>query len=196
MTTWVTRADVKAWLSITGAGEDTLIDRCTNVAELMIEGKLGMPAVAAAGTRTYHAIDDVRNNGRDLKIDYHTALTSVTNGDGTSVNTSNITRLPANGAWKNRLHLKESSGLRWTYSLDPVAAISVTANFGMWASVGVVPAEIVQLGIEIAGWVYRVRDTSMGADILAQTRGGTFLMPGKMPPELKDRLNSLGGVFA
>jgi hypothetical protein len=189
-------AEVKTWLSITGSGDDLIIDKCCEAAEALIEKKIGVPVVAASDTREYDAVGDhVRANGRDLVIDYHTTLTTVTNGDGVNV-TSFVTRLPNNAAYKNRLHLSASSGRVWTYTSDPVAAITVLGNFGLVAAAANVPGDIERLAWELAGWLYRTRDTSMGAEILAQTRAGSLLMPSNMPPHIQSMLNRLGSIFA
>ena len=196
MSVYLTTAELKTYLSITGAGDDTLLGRMCDAAEALVEQKLGCKVVAVSATRYYDAIKDVRANGADLVVDYHDVLTSVTNGDAVAVSTSNIQRMPVNGTYKNRLHLKASSGLTWTYSTDPVAAITVVATWGLVVNAAAVPAHIEEITQEIAAWLYRNRDSSMSSEILAVARGGTILMPGKMPPALQSMLNQLGGVFA
>jgi hypothetical protein len=195
MSDYLTTSELKTWLSISGSGDDTLLGLMCDSAEAIVKQKIGVNVVAASATRYYHAVNDVRSNGADLMVDYHAALTSVTNGDGTAVSTLNIDRLPMNGTYKNRLHLKASSGLTWTYSTDPVGAIAVVATWGLVAAAANVPADIEQVTKEIAAWLYRNRDSSMASEILAVARGGTILAPGKMPPALASMLNRLGSVI-
>lgn len=193
--TYCTSAELKAWLQITGSGDDTILDNCGMAAESLVQNKLGCLVIAASATRYFHAVDDVRANGADLVIGYHTSITSVTNGDGTTVSSGNYQRLPLNGNYKNRLHLKGSSGLVWTYSLDPVGAITIVANWGLVAASANVPPDIEQLTLELASWLYRGRDTAQAAEILAVVRGGVLARPAKLPPYLQTQLNALQGVF-
>lgn len=195
MADYCTNTEVKNWLQITGAGDDTIITNCCNAAEAIVQNKLGCKVVVASASRSFHAVDDVRANGADLVIGYHTAITSVTNGDGTTVSSGNYTRLPVNGTYKNRLHLKGSSGLVWTYSVDPVAAITIVANWGLVVDAASVPGDIEQLTLEIASWLYRSRDTVQSAEILAVVRGGVLARPATLPPYLQRQLNGLQGVF-
>lgn len=83
-------------------------------------------------TRYFDCIPLSRNgpiDGYDLWLDQALLdATTVTNGDGTVVSGSTYTLLPKRDTCKSRIHL--TSGNFWTYTNDPVEAISI---LGTWA---------------------------------------------------------------
>jgi hypothetical protein len=78
-------------------------------------------------------------NSYELRLDADLrAVTTLTNGDDTAITASQYQLMPLNKNEKNTIHLgTDEDGTTWTYSDDPVGAISV---FGTWGYGGSFPS--------------------------------------------------------
>lgn len=182
---YCTLTQLKTYVGVTGSGDDTLLTDCILRAQTMIDSFTQRRFEAAAdSSRTFDAVYDVR--GRELWLDTDLcAITSITNGDSTSVTAGQIVSEPRNSTPYHALTLKGSSGLAWTYETDPEDAITVT---GRWAYSVTPPADIEQACVRLAAWLYRQKDSSADLDRPMMSADGTTLMPADLPADVQKTL--------
>ena len=129
MAQYTTTQNIKDRLEIDSvkAVDDQFITRLIESASAIMAGETGVNFVAASGTRYFDVPE-----GPELVVDDFVTLTSITNGDGSAIATSDVTTLPANKTPKYVIRIKASSAAYWcaTTAGDTVAAISVTATWG------------------------------------------------------------------
>lgn len=179
--TYSTTADIKAQLGITGVSHDGIIDDFRDVAYRFIYDYTGLIWEVNSESRYFNAVEDVRNNGRDLVVDYFTAYNSAVNGDGESFIVSDgMIR-----AVDNRiLRFTIASGRRWNWSGsdDPQDALLIDCDWGM----GTPTALVIQLEIDLVIWMYRKLDASPAAQV-----SGALINPHELPPHIRMVLESL-----
>ena len=145
--------DYKDYQRITTADvvDDAYIETALEAASRWIDRESGTRFYLATETRHY---DTPKNNL--IMLDAHfTAITSVTNGDGTSIAASNYVTLPANSLPLWGVELKSASGIQWLESSgSPQQAISITGSVGYSA---LPPKDIVIACLEIAKALYSRR---------------------------------------
>jgi hypothetical protein len=182
-TTYSTTAAVKAWLVITSAADDAKIDQARGSAKAVIDGITGIIWVAANGGKSFHAVEDVI--GRDLRVPYFTALTTVTNGDNEVLTTADYVTV---GDPKYIIRLKQLSGKWWSWSSkdDPTDAIVIVADWGYQATTA--PELIIQLEMELAAWFYENRNNKVAGQFLIATQQGTIQLPAGYPKSIVDQL--------
>lgn len=81
-------------------------------------------------------------------------ITTVVNGDGTTVTSDKYVTEPRNDAPYYALTLKASSNLVWTFGADVENAIAIT---GRWAYSITAPNDVKMATIELAAYLYRRR---------------------------------------
>lgn len=184
---YTTKADVKTYLNISDADDDTLIDDLILAATARFEKETGRTFEAAAdSTRYFHARKDV--DGRILRLNKELCqITTVTNGDGTVVTSSQYTTWPKNETSYWKVILLASSGLYWTYSTDPEDAISVE---GRWAYSLTPPKDVVHAVKLLTAALFKQRDMVPGMDQPIVTARGTVLLPPSTPKLVADTILS------
>lgn len=163
---------------------------------------------ATATARTFHAIKDVgygshtpvMQNGGDWYEHYEKlrtlwldmdlcAITSVVNGDGTTITTAQYATVPANETPYNRIVLLPSGGIGWTFDDDPEGAIVVT---GKWAYSVTAPEHVKLACLRFAKHLYRQRDDDdSGADQPRVSPDGTWIFPTVIPKDVLSFLEPL-----
>ena len=173
--------DAKEYLGITTTGDDALIGSLIRSAQAFIDAKIGFSFEASSDTeRTFDAVSDV--DGYTLTFDsWCCSITSITNGDGTAVTSSQYVTEPRNSTAFYAIRLKSSAGISWTYSTDPEDAISVT---GKWSWTQTADDNIRQACVRLVAWLYRQKDTSADADRPLLAGDGTVIMPSAMPNDV------------
>jgi hypothetical protein len=181
---YTTNTAVKSLLGISGAGDDTLITTLVTRAQAWIESFCDQVFEAAAdSTRKFDAIRDV--DGLTLHLDYPlAAITSITNGDGATVASTEYVTEPRNRTPYHRIKLLDSKGKYWTYTTDPENAISIA---GKWAYSTAAPADIVQACERLAAYMYRQKDSQV-FDVTADAETGAVTIPKGMPPDVRQML--------
>lgn len=183
---YTTLADVKTYLGIPTAttADDALITALIADAQAMIDSYCLRTFEASADTtRYFDAIEDVY--GRALRIDADLcAVTSVTNGNGTSVTSGQYTTEPRNQTPWNELRLLLSSGVTWTYSTDPEDAITIV---GKWAYSTTAPADVAGACKRLAAYLYRQKDNAGDLD-RAVIAGNATILPAQIPSDIMVRL--------
>ena len=177
---YTTVADLKTYLGITGSGDDTLLGALAAAAQAALEREIGDVFEAAAdSSRYFDAVADV--DGRRLWFDgFCCAITSVTNGDGTTVSSDDYVTEPRNGDYFYAITLKASASVSWTYSSSPENAITVA---GKWAVTESAPADIEQATKRLAAYMYRLKDAQV-FDATAIPELGQVVIPKGTPADV------------
>lgn len=162
--------------------DDALLAELLERATSIFEGATGRVfAVETDSTKTFDAVGD-HVRGYVLYLDEADlcAITSVTNGDGVAVSTSEYTTLPRNATPYFGLRLLASAGKTWTYSTDWEDAISIV---GRWGYSTTPPLDVQQATLDIAKMLYRSRGED-GADRMIVAEG-MIVHPASFSPLVK-----------
>jgi len=184
MADYTTASAVKTYLRIASAGDDALIGSLVTRASAIIDDSCGRWFTALTQTRKYDAVGN-HITGRLLLLDADLlTVTSVTNGDGTTIGAGSYLLRPINWPPFFGIALKQSNGLRWNYLDDVEDAITIS---GTWGYSATPPEPIVHAAMRLAAWLYRQRDT--GAE-LAQPFEATDKSgprpPARLPRDVAD----------
>ena len=177
--------DVKLYLGIKGSGDDTLIDDLITRAQATIDTFARRSFEASADTtRNFDAVADT--NGRTLIVDKDLAsITTVTNGDGNTISSSNYVTEPRNDTPYRSITILGSSTSYWQGATngDNEDAISIA---GKWAYSTSAPDDIKHACILLASWLYRRKDSiGSDADRPLITGDGVTILPSTMPAEVQ-----------
>ena len=179
-------SDVKAYLGIAEALDDTLIGQLAARAQAAIDRYCNRTFEAAGNTtRTFdasghHMIGPTLYLDRDL-----CAINSITNGDGTAIASTKYVTLPRNDTPYYGIRLKTNSGVIWNYVDDWEGAIEIS---GKWAYSENAPADIVQAAVRLAAFYYRQKDTPL-QDVTA-IEAGVVIRPLAWPDDVRGLLAS------
>ena len=177
---YCTLAQLRDFLGISGTADDALLSALITRASAAIDTYTGRTFHAAlASVKHFDAIADVR--GSVLYVDDDLAsITSVTNGDGTTITALQYVTEPRNEPPFYALRLLGSTALSWTYDQDPENAIAIT---GYWAYSTTPPADVVQACVRWAGHMYRSKDAAI-YDTVAAPEQGIITVPQGMPKDV------------
>lgn len=169
---YLDNTSLKTYLGISDSGDDTLLTTLIAAAQAAVDAHCRQTFEAAADTTRY--FDPTRDvEGRDLFLDAPLcAITTLTNGDGNTVDSSKYVKEPRNSTPWYKLTLKSDAGIAWTYSGAPENAISIA---GKWAYSTSAPADIVQACKLLAGYMYRRRNNALDLDRAVQVGEATIL---------------------
>jgi hypothetical protein len=111
-------------------------------------------------------------------------ITSIVNGDGTTVASTEYVTLPINAIADGRpiygIRLKLDSDIVWTWNDSPDAAIVVT---GRWAYSVTCPGAISFATKRLAQYLYKQKDTSAELDRTIYTADG-MVVPNSLPADV------------
>lgn len=187
---------VKAELKITASTDDTLIDGYVTLAQRIIESQrpLGTGYVFEASVDTTRYLDappDTSNLTLDgplyvlLLPEPLCSITTVVNGDGETISSSDYVTEPRWHTPYYALRLKSGTGITWTFDESPEGAIAIT---GKWAYSTTVPADIARAALRLCVWMYRERDSGwLDRDI--QTDDG-IMLANRMPRDVRQIIES------
>lgn len=187
---YLTAADLKAHLGIVSSTDDAELSRLIGDAQKYIETQTLKVFEASADTTRYfdvdrHVLEDEDGRRVRLWLDGYDLcqITSVTNGDGTTVASSQYVTEPRNETPYQALRLKQNASVAWTYSDTPEDAIAIV---GRWAYSTSAPADVVMATRDLAVWLYRRRGQE-GASLDAPqvSPSGMMLFPAKVPDTVK-----------
>jgi hypothetical protein len=179
---------LKQYLSITSADDDALLTALIARAQTLIDTAAARTFEAAAdSTRRFDAIRDVTGDGQMLFLDDDLCqVTTVINGDGTTIPAADYVTEPRRRPPYYALRLKPSAGLAWTYSGDAENAITVT---GRWAYSPTAPADIAHACVRLAAHLYRQKDTqSAPLSSPHQSADGVLMLPAQLPADVAQML--------
>ena len=177
---YATVAQLKAYIGgYDSTSDDALLGELLDRASSWFDGQTHRTFAASAdSTRTYDAVGPhIRGyelhfpDGAELA-----AITSVTNGDGVVLSTSEYTTAPRNATPYYGLRILGSAGKTWTYTTDWEDAISIV---GRWAYSTTPPDDVRQAVLDIAKQMYRARaDDGGDRTIIAE---GMVITPSNIP---------------
>jgi len=194
--TYTTRVAVKSELKITATTDDTLIDGYVTLVQRIIEAypPLGTGRVFEVSTDTTRYLDappdslDNRLDGPNYVLllpDDLCSITTVVNGDGTTLTTSDYLTEPRSHTPYHALRLKSGTGTIWTFTDSPEGAIAITGKWGFSTSA---PADIQRAATRLCVWMYRSRDNA-GFDQDIQTEDG-MILGARMPRDIRAILDT------
>ena len=180
MSAYITAADLAIYLGLENTDDDPLLTTLIAAASEKIDSETGRTFAAASDTTRY--FDESAVIGSRLYFDTDLCqITSITNGDGASVASSQYVGNPRNVTPWYAIELKRTASVawdgysgeiavvgRWAYSIDPDAAIKHATE-------------------RLAGWYYRQRDNASESDRVLIT-GTTTILPARVPADVADAL--------
>jgi hypothetical protein len=182
---YATVAQLRAYLGLDLNSDDPLLESLLGRGQAAIEHYTHRLFEAASDTTKlfdaqldtsdHYMVLDWTPYGLDL-----CQITTVTNGDGTTVAASAYVTNPRNETPWYGLRFKLNSGLYWTFDADPENAISIV---GRWAYSVTAPSDIVQATVRMAAYLYRQKDTGT-FDVTAIPGSGVIEVPQGMPRDV------------
>jgi uncharacterized phiE125 gp8 family phage protein len=177
---YATSTQVKAYLGLTTSTDDTLIGTLLSAAQTMIERATGRVFEASDTTRYFYLDDLDRYSGVLWFTGDLCTLTSVTNGDGTSVTVSDVQTLPVNSTPWYGLRINPAVGT-FTSGHTTAERIAIT---GKWSYSASAPADIVQATIRMTAFLYRARENGGDTDRTVFA-GNATLSPQALPVDVQ-----------
>ena len=179
---YCTLSELKLQIGITSTSDDTMLTSLIADAQALIDAQCGRTFEASSDAeRTFDAVRNVR--GRLLILDRDLAqITSIINGDGTTITASQYTTEPRNETPYWGIRLLASSGISWTYSTDPEDAITID---GRWAWSVTADDVVKKACLDTAHLMYSMRDNLVDATRPLLTGDGNVILPGEYPKSLR-----------
>jgi len=177
---------VKAYLGITGAGDDTLLTSLIARAQSAINHYTGRTFEhSTTGVKRYFdAVEDIEGDVLYLDEDLCAITSIVTDADGASpvtFTTSEYITIPRNVTPYCAIKLLGSSTNSWTYSSNAETGIEVT---GKWSFSASAPDDIVHAAVRLAAFFYRQKDSQV-FDVQAIPQAGIITIPKGMPEDVR-----------
>ena len=183
---YITTADVKSYLGLTGAVDDTLLGYLIDRAQKAIETHTQRIFSASADTTRLYTVGE-DTDGRYLYLDEDLcAITTVTtDADATSPTTltdeTDYITIPRNTTPYIALQIIGSSTYEWTYTDDPAMGVSVIGRFAYSTTP---PEDILHACIRLVGYYYRQKDSQV-FDVTAIPEAGVISIPQGIPADVK-----------
>lgn len=172
--------------------DDALLSDIIDRVQAAIERHCHRTFEASADTTRYRdAVADVGDGcdeeRRTLYLDTDLcAITSITNGDGTTVAASEYITLPTNRTPFYAIRLKQASSVAWTYSTSPENAIAIVGKHA-WSTTA--PDDIVHWTLRLAAWTYKQVDNyDGGTDRPMVSPDGVLRLPMAWPKDVLEGL--------
>lgn len=171
-TTWEA---VKMYLAISGSGDDALGGSLVSRACAMIDQFCRRRFAAVTATRLF----DVPS-GPTLWLDEDLlSVTTLLNGDGSTLTSGQYVLLPTNMTPRYGIRLR--SGSAWVGgATGDEQAISVA---GTWGYSSTPPDDVVQAAVRLSAWLYKQRDAPFGTT--ARPDVGIVEVPAAIPEDVK-----------
>jgi uncharacterized phiE125 gp8 family phage protein len=176
--------EVKHYLGIGDEdSDDALLGDIITRAQKIIERYTGRVFEAVTATK-YFSTDSIE--GRYLYLWGYDLLTvtTLTNGDGTTIAAANYRLEPRNEIPKWQIRLDEDTD--WEMD-DSDSEVSIA---GTWGYTTTVPHDIKHACIRLVAFLYRQKDTNADIDRPLVTGDGVTIMPGNLPADVKSLLDS------
>ncbi len=160
---------------------DDLLDDLIDRVSALISNKCGRVFAPDADETHYFTQDDIADCDYEsgIKIgdlmldDTLLSVTTLTNGDGTSIAGTEYFLMPRSYARKSYIRIKEASEVGWEFDTDGYIAVA-----GKWGYSATVPEDVKQAAIEMVLYCYhRAGDSLMQTDRPQQSMDGTRFLP-------------------
>ena len=175
--------ELKEYLGIESATDEPMLLTFLATAQRTIDSYCARTFEATADTvRTFDSQRDV--DGYTLTVDSDLcAITSIVNGDGTTISNSHYVTEPRNETPYYAIRLKASAGKVWTSTVsgDSENAITIT---GKWAYSTSAPSDIAHVCKRLAAYIYRQKDNAGDLD-RAVIAGNSTILPAQIPSDIK-----------
>lgn len=190
---YITATDLKNYMKINGNSDDTQLALFADRAQHVVDSYTHR-VFEWAGAGTVKKFTPVSYlDGGDLYDMYTLSLglnefyelTSIINGDGVAISTSDVVLLPQNITPKYAIRIKSSANTTWTYTTTIEESVSVTAKWSYSASA---PADIVQAALRIGAYLYRQRDGTPDSDRPIVSADGVVLSAPRIPSDVLELL--------
>lgn len=195
---YTTLANLRAYLGITPTTDDAILTQCISRAQALIDRYCDRTFEASSDTTRYFDAERDVNwhqemttssgigyKGYILTLDYDLCqITSITNGDGTVISSSDYVKNPRNSTPWYSIQLKLSSSNIWTYSTSPENAIAIV---GRWAYSIVAPSEIEHVCLRWAAYLYRQKAVSV-LNTAVSTDAGWVKISHQIPVDIEQTL--------
>jgi maltoporin len=190
---YITATDLKNYMKINGNSDDTQLALFADRAQHVVDSYTHR-VFEWAGAGTVKKFTPVSYlDGGDLYDMYTLSLglnefyelTSITNGDGVAISTSDVVLLPQNITPKYAIRIKSSANKTWTYTTTIEESVSITAK---WAYSATPPADIVQAALRIGAYLYRQRDGTPDSDRPIVSADGVVLSAPRIPSDVLELL--------
>lgn len=185
---YATLAEYKAYHPITSvsATDDGVIEDLIEAASRHFD--------AQASGRTFYARTETRYfsipSGRTLRVDDDLlAITTLTNGDGTVISSSDYYLVPRNASPKFEIVLKESASVFWASDSNGNTEFVISIA-GSWGYATTRPDNINIACLEIAKALYSRRTGETMNMVARVTAAGVVLMPQGTPDWVADVIAS------
>lgn len=179
MTAYCTANDIALALNIAGVQDDGWLTTLADSASAWVDVHCAVPsggfAVAADSTRRFDvcALED-----GCLLLDVPlVSLTSLTNGDGTSVNTATVRLHPLNGPHYWSISML-STGPGWQWVQDGLFVVT-----GKWGWSTTVPTPVKEATIMLAAWMYKRYQAGL-QDVANNAEIGQMMYSERMPKQV------------
>lgn len=181
-------ANLKEYLGITTSTDDGLLADLIASADRIIDTDTGRTFEAIEdSTRYFDAYADVVADTLYFDTDL-CEITSITNGDGTSISVSHYVTEPRNRTPYFAIKLKASSSKQWVAASNGDGENAITV-VGKWAYSASAPDDIVQASNRLAAYLYRQKDNANDLD-RAIVAGNSTVLPSSLPSDLKQILRA------
>lgn len=186
---YVTVQDIKASLRITVNDDDAIFSDIVSSVTAAIDAYCHRHFEpesdhGPAASHTHYFTPLLEVDGGDL-LDWQTLnlkhdlaeLTSITNGDGTSISISDVVLLPLNVKPISFIRIKSGINKAWTYTTSPEGAVAVA---GKWSYSLDVPYDIHRAALVWSEHMYRLRTGSAptSTDVTISADGSAFVSSG------------------
>lgn len=180
MTSYASVSELKTYINeLTGGvqssfsgAEDDLLQTFLDEATVEVDRQTGRTFVGDDYSR-YFTADDV--DGQTLYLDMDLlSVTTLTNGDGSTISSNDYWLLPLNSATKHAIKLK--SNVAWTFDVDGTIEVD-----GLWAFSATPPADIKRATKRLA-WFYWMKRTASGETSVAGDN--VAIVPAEYPADV------------
>ncbi|MBU1173447.1 MAG: phage gp6-like head-tail connector protein [Proteobacteria bacterium] len=180
---YVTLPELRAYLNMTGTGDDVLLRQLIDSAQQNVDRYCGWQFEAHTATRYYDSEADVDPDQRSVLVldEPLLTVTTLTNGDADVLIPAEYFLEPTNSVPKWRIRLRASTGLYWTYTTDHEQAITLV---GTWGYMATADYAIKQATMRWAGYLYKQRDAQV-FDVTASPAQGQITIPQGIPRDVE-----------
>lgn len=190
---YTTAADVKTFMEISSNDDNSLLTTMIAEAQKIIDTycnrtfEYGTATVRKFTPLLVNYGGDVLMDGLTLMFDTDCcAITTVTNGDGTVISSSDYVLLPANSTASYGIQLKRVSNVRWTYSDSPEQSVQIT---GKWSFSETAPSNIVYATKKLVKYMYTSRANSADTDRDVLSPEGVVIAQSRIPKDVLSIIN-------